>query len=67
METAGQAGQKVYEGAAIAGSVVKGKLDETGVTDVAVKAKTTVVENAKWAGTAVNEQIDANPVLSSAK
>ena len=60
---AGVAKEKAVAGAA----VVKEKLDEAGVSDVALKAKESVVENVTWAGGIVNEKIEANPTLSNAK
>ena len=48
-------------------SAVKSKLDETGVSDAALKAKNAVVSNAKYAGGAINEKIEANPTLSNLK
>ena len=60
---AGVAKEKTAAGAA----VVKEKLDEAGVSDVALKAKESVVENVTWAGGIVNEKIEANPTLSNAK
>ena len=38
-----------------------------GVTDVAKQAANTVVTNAKYAGSVVNEKIEANPTLSNMK
>jgi len=60
-------GAKVYAGGAVAGTAVKSKLDETGVSDVAKKGYDSVVTNAKYAGGIVNEKIDANPTLARAK
>lgn len=60
---AGVAKEKTVAGA----SVVKEKLDEAGVSEAAWKAKESVVENVSWAGGKVNEKIEANPTLSSAK
>ena len=64
-EGAKYAGTKIYEGGAAAGTAVKGKLDETGVSEVAKKAADSVVTNAKYAGSAINEKIEANETLSS--
>ena len=66
-EGAKYAGEKIYAGGAIAGSAVKNKLDETGVSAAAKTAADTVVTNAKYAGSVVNEKIEANPTLSNLK
>ena len=46
---------------------MKSKLDETGVSEAAKKAADSVVTNAKYAGSVVNEKIEANPTLSTMK
>jgi len=61
------AGGKIYAGSAAAGSAVKSKLDETGVSEAAKKAAISVATNAKYAGTVVNQKIEANPTLSNMK
>ena len=66
-EGAKYAGSKIYAGGAVAGSAVKTKLDETGVSEAAKKAAETVTTNAKYAGSVINEKIEANPTLSSMK
>ena len=66
-EGAKYAGEKIYAGGAIAGTAVKNKLDETGVSAAAKTAADTVVTNAKYAGSVVNEKIEANPTLSNMK
>ena len=66
-ESAKFAGEKIYAGGAAAGSAVKSKLDETGVSEAAKKAADTVTSNVKYAGSVVSEKIEANPTLSSMK
>ena len=66
-EGAKYAGSQIYAGGAAAGSAVKNKLDETGVSEVAKNAANSVVTNAKYAGSVVNEKIEANPTLSNMK
>ena len=46
---------------------MKTKLDEAGVSDAARRAADAVVTNAKYAGNVVNEKIEANSTLSSAR
>jgi len=66
-ESASYAGQKIYTGGAVAGQAMKTKLDETGVSDAARRAADSVVTNAKYAGSVVNEKIEANPTLANAR
>ena len=61
------AGQQIYAGGAVAGAAVRAKLDETGVSDAAARGYASVVSNAKYAGSAVNEKIEANPTLAGLK
>ena len=57
----------ILVGAASASTVVKGKLDETGVTDTAKQAGSYVYETGASGVSYVNEKIEANPTLASAK
>jgi len=64
-EGAKYAGSKIYAGGAVAGSAVKSKLDETGVSEAAKNAAEKVKSNASYAGSVINDKIEANETLSS--